>query len=254
MEVIILGSGTTTPLGYRASPSLFLKIERNFILFDIGPGALRQLTLAGVNHERIGHLFVTHFHPDHTADLVHFLFATRNPSVLERRRPFTITGPRGLKDLISGLQTVYREWLRIPLEIMGIEELDSVMGRERDYKDFKVSYCSTTHTAESLAYRVEDGRGKSIVYSGDTGFCDEIVELAGSASLLILESSFPAGREMDGHLTPLEAGRIAASAGVDRLLLTHFYPECLASDIAAQCRKSYGGELTLASDLLHVHI
>ena len=254
MEVIILGSGTAIPLGYRASPSLLLQIEGKSILFDIGPGALRQLTGAGVNHERIGPIFVTHFHPDHTADLVHLLFATRNPSILERRRPFTITGPRGLKGFIAGLQTAYGEWLRLPPEIMKIEELDTGMRSERDYEDFKVSYCSTTHTAESLAYRVEDGRGKSMVYSGDTGFCDEIVDLAGNASLLILESSFPEGRDMEGHLTPLEAGRIAALARVDRLLLTHFYPECLAADITAQCRKSYGGELTLASDLLHVHI
>jgi ribonuclease BN (tRNA processing enzyme) len=254
MELIILGSGTTIPLGYRASPSLLLQTGGQRILFDIGPGALRQLTRVGVAPESIGAIFVTHFHPDHTADLVHFLFATRNPGILERRRPFTVTGPKGLKDFITGLQTAYGDWLRLPAEILKIEELGTGMPKRRDEKGFKVKYCSTTHTAESLAYRVEDGRGKSMVYSGDTGFCDEIVELAGSASLLILEASFPEGREVKGHLTPFEAGRIAALAGADRLVLTHFYPECLAADITAQCRKSYGGELTLASDLLHVHV
>jgi ribonuclease BN (tRNA processing enzyme) len=231
-----------------------MHIQGKIILFDIGPGTLRQLTRAGVNHERIGTFFVTHFHPDHTADLVHLLFATRNPSVLKRRPPFTVTGPSGLKDFIRGLQTAYGECLELPADMMEIEEFDPGKRGERSYKDFKVSYCGTMHRAESLAYRVEDGRGKSVVYSGDTGFCDEIVDLAGGASLLILETSFPEGQEMEGHLTPLEAGRIATSAAVDRLLLTHFYPECLAADVAAQCRKTYGGELTLASDLLHVHI
>lgn len=254
MEAIILGSGTTIPLSFRASPSLLLRIEGKRILFDIGPGALRQLTRAGVNHERIGPIFLTHFHPDHTADLVHLLFVTRNPSILKRRRPFTITGPRGLRDFMTGLQNAYGDWLRLPPDMMNVEELDAESRGEGDYKDFKVSYCTTMHTAQSLAYRVEDRRGKSMVYSGDTGFCDEIVDLAAGASLLILEASFPEGQETEGHLTPLEAGRIAALAGVDRLLLTHFYPECLAADVTAQCRKSYGGELTLASDLLHVHI
>ncbi|MBW1798645.1 MAG: MBL fold metallo-hydrolase, partial [Deltaproteobacteria bacterium] len=110
------------------------------------------------------------------------------------------------------------------------------------------------HTPESLAYRVEDQHGKNVVYSGDTGFCEELVDLAKGADLLILESSFPDGEEVEGHLTPSQAGRIATLANVNRLVLIHFYPECLSTDITAQCRKSYGGELTLGSDLLHLRI
>ena len=94
----------------------------------------------------------------------------------------------------------------------------------------------------------------SLVYSGDTGFCDEIVSLADGTDLLILECSFPDDMKIEGHLTPSQAGRIASLAGVKKLLLTHFYSECLATDITTQCRKTYGGELVLARDLLHLDI
>ncbi|MBW2615942.1 MAG: MBL fold metallo-hydrolase, partial [Deltaproteobacteria bacterium] len=66
MELIILGSGTAIPLNHRASPSLALVIDGQLILFDMGPGTLRQLTKAGLNHEDIRRVFITHFHPDHT--------------------------------------------------------------------------------------------------------------------------------------------------------------------------------------------
>ena len=59
---------------------------------------------------------------------------------------------------------------------------------------------------------------------------------------------------MEGHLTPGEAGRIAAQAGAKRLLLTHFYPECEGEDILGQCRKAYSGEILLAEDLLRVTV
>jgi ribonuclease BN (tRNA processing enzyme) len=254
MELIHLGSGTGIPLNYRGSPSLVVMIDSDPIVFDMGPGSLRQLTKAGINFERIGLIFITHFHPDHTADLIQFLFATRNPSIIKRRRPFVITGPKGTKKLIARLQDSYVDCLSLPSEIMTIKELATNKKVEKDYGEFTLTACPVMHSPESIAYRIEDSSGKSFVYSGDTGFCKQIVDLAKGTDFLILECSFPEGNEVEGHLTPSEAGQIASLAGAKRLVLTHFYPECLETDITAQCRKTYGGELILASDFLHMHI
>ena len=101
MRLIILGSGTGNPLNDRASPALALITGSHLTLFDMGPGTLRQLARLGKHHERIGKIFFTHFHPDHTADLIHFLFATKNLSILEMRKPFTIIGPEGLQDFLK---------------------------------------------------------------------------------------------------------------------------------------------------------
>lgn len=254
MDVIILGSGTAIPLSDRGSPSLAMVIEGRPILFDMGPGTLRQLTRAGINYEQIERVFLTHFHPDHTADLIHLLFASRNPAVLKRRKPFVVTGPPGTGRLIAALHGAYPDWLGLPPEMMGVEELDMGRNVRRDWGDFTVMTTPTNHTAHSLAYRVEDHEGKAVVYSGDTGFCHEVVDLAQGADLMILESSFPNGDECEGHLTPSLAGRMAAMAGVERLILIHFYPECLLTDVSAQCRTCYTGELILGEDLLLVRV
>ncbi|MFH1630217.1 MAG: MBL fold metallo-hydrolase [Pseudomonadota bacterium] len=254
MKLIVLGSGTAIPLNERGSPSLVLLIEVAPVLFDIGPGTLRQLTRVGISHEKIERIFLTHFHPDHTADLIHLLFVTKNPAVLRRRNPFVITGPRGLRAFIKALQDAYNNWLTLPPEIMRIEELDTGEKTKSKYGRFTVTTAPMNHTPNSLAYRVEDGTGKAVVYSGDTGVCDEITDVARGADLLVLESSFPDEDACEGHLTPSMAGRIATLAGVKRLLLIHFYPECLRADIASQCRRTYGGELILGEDLLHISI
>jgi ribonuclease BN (tRNA processing enzyme) len=254
MQLIVLGSGTSIPLKDRSSPSLALILDDRTILFDLGPGALCQLARAGLDYEKVAQIFITHFHPDHTADIIHFIFASRNPTVLSRRVPFVITGPSGLKRLLTDIQDAYQNWLTLPSEAMKIDELETGKTSKREYDGFSIFTCPADHTPHSLAYRVETQSGKSLVYSGDTGFSNDIVEIAAGADLLVLECSFPDGKEVQGHLTPSQAGRIASQAKVRRLLLTHFYPECLATDIEAQCRKTYSGELILARDLLRVLI
>jgi ribonuclease BN (tRNA processing enzyme) len=254
MKIVVVGSGTGVPLLDRGSPCLLLMAGGEYTLFDLGPGALRQLLRIGVPHERIDRIFFTHFHPDHTADLVHFLFATRNPPVLATRRPFLLAGAGGLREFLEKLQKSYGKWLKLPDRTMGIDELEPMKPDRRDFKDFKVFSQPLQHTPHSLAYRVEEASGKSLVYSGDTGYSEELVDFAKGADLLVLECSFPEQNRVDHHLTPALAGRIAARANVKKLLVIHLYPEVLGSDMTGQIRLAYKGELVIGRDLLHVEV
>ena len=254
MEIIILGSGTTIPLAERACPSLAIFIENQFLLMDIGPGTVRQLAIAGLKHEDIDYICISHFHPDHTADIIHFIFATRHPPILKKRKLFTIIGPKGFNQFLTLLKKPYGRWLDLPSGLMKIEELNTGEKDKKEFDKFKIISAPLNHTPHSIGLRIEDNSGRTIVYSGDTGYCEEIVDLARGAGLLILESSFPDGQEIQGHLTPSQAGDIATRSGVKRLLLTHFYPECLKTDIEKQCRKTYHGDLILAADLMSLSV
>ena len=254
MRLTILGSGTTIPSRDRSSPSLALWIQGEPVLLDLGPGTLRQMARAGIRHEALRHIFLTHFHPDHTGDLVHFLFATRNPHVIRNRATVVIAGAAGLNDFIRRLQDAWGDWLKVSPEIMKVREFDLTEKFESEYRNFTVVTSPVDHTPHSLAYRLTDRKGRCVVFSGDTGYCDALVDLSVGADLLVLEASFPEGLAVQGHLTPAEAGKVATEAGVDRLVLTHFYPEVLDTDIEEQCRRSYGGELILARDLMHIQV
>jgi ribonuclease BN (tRNA processing enzyme) len=202
----------------------------------------------------VDQVLVSHFHPDHTADLTHFLFATRHPPVLAARTPFRIAGPEGLSSLVAALKQAYGRWIDIPGDLMTLLEWPLEQEGPRRLGSLTVRARPVPHTEHSLAYRIETPGGRTLVYSGDTGPSEGLIDLAKRCDLLILECSFPGEMQANGHLSPEQAGAVAAAAEPGKLLLVHFYPEVLGVDIAAGCRKAYRGELVLARDLMAVRV
>ena len=67
--------------------------------------------------------------------------------------------------------------------------------------------------------------GLKLVFSGDTAACPELEEAAAGADLLIHEATYADEEEkatLYGHSTFVQAGQLAARAGVRRLWLCHF--------------------------------
>jgi ribonuclease BN (tRNA processing enzyme) len=245
MELTILGSGTSIPSSRRGSSGYLLRSGSSLVLLDSGPGTLRRILEAGAELEELTHIFYSHNHVDHTADLVPFLFTSRNPCS-PRRSPLTIAGSAGFLSLLQGLSRLYGSWIEavsFPLELM---ELGS--GPQR-VGEFEVTSCPVPHTDSSRAVRLTGAGGRSLVYSGDTGESDDLADLASGCDLLLIESSMPDEERIPGHLTPALAGKIASKARPGRVLLTHFYPPCEKVDMLGQLWRTYDGEAALAEDL-----
>ena len=215
---------------------------------------MRRLLEAGGAINRLSYIFFSHLHPDHTGELVPFLFATKYPQTYRRRTPFTIVAARGFLDFYEKLKLAYGEWIELAPGLLKISELDTTGHDHLDCGLFDVDSLPMNHTDMSLAYRITGPDGTSVVYSGDTDLCDNLVTLARGVDVLICESALPDETKVPGHLTPSLAGRIATQAGVKKLVLTHFYPECDAVDVAEQCRKAYDGPLVLAEDLMEIEL
>lgn len=249
MELIILGSGTAIPTTRRSSPGLLIRVAGESLLFDGGSGTLKRLAEAGVDIREIDRVFYTHLHPDHTADLVPFLFALKNPDY-KRAKALYLSGPPGFNGFYRHLIGIYGESI-VPMDYS--LHLKDLKDETWALEGWSITAKSVIHTRQSLAYRIESG-GKAIVYSGDTDYCQAIIDLAMGSDLLVLECAFPNERRSPGHLTPSLAGEIASKARCQRLVLTHFYPVCEGYDLLSQCRKTYSGEVTLAEDLMRVTV
>lgn len=247
MEIIILGSGTGIPSLKRGAPGLVVRIGREVLLFDSGPGTLDRMLRVGIDYRKLDYIFYSHFHPDHVADLVPFLFACKYHSA-PRKKPLKIFGPKGLQNLYFNLLEVYGEWITPVKYLVEIKELD---GNPYKGKGWIIYNKPLMHTDYSIGYRIEKN-GKSVVYSGDTDYCKEIVELARNSDLLILECSFPERYRIKGHLTPKLAGRVARESGTKHLVLTHLYPVCDRYNILSGCRKEFKGKVTVAKDLYEI--
>jgi len=253
-SVTILGSGTCVPSLKRSSCAILMEIGETKLLFDSGPGTMHRLLQSGVEIFDIDVIFYSHFHPDHTGELVPFLFATKYPDSKKRNSGLTIAGGKGFTRFIHGLKAVYGDWLELPEDMLRFLEFDNNGLNSRQFACFAVDTMPMNHREESLGYRITDPDGKSIVYSGDTDTSENLVSLSQGADLLICESAMPDSLKVPGHLTPSLAGEMAARAHVSKLVLTHLYPECDQVDLTAQARKTYQGPLVIAEDLMKIEL
>ena len=254
MSVTILGSGTCVPSLRRSSCSILMKIRDKFLLFDSGAGTMRKLLEISVEIFDVSCVFYSHFHPDHTAELVPFLFANKYPDGSRRKIPLTLMAGKGFAKFYDDLKKVYGHWIELAPDLLTIGEFDNTSYDMRMFDDFKVESLPVDHNPESIAYRITSSGGKSVVYSGDTDVSENLVTLSKDADLLICESALPDELKVKGHLTPSLAGEIADRANVCKLVLTHFYPECDQVDIEKECRKTYSGPLLLAEDLMQINL
>lgn len=249
MEVIILGSGTGVPSARRGSPAAALQAGAILALIDLGSGTLRSLAVQGLDFNDLDLLCLTHLHPDHCSDLVPFLFATRYALGYTRQRPVYLLAAAGIREFLRRLEAAYGQWIEPPPGLLRIQELQPQGPDSFVYQDLRVQSMPVNHIAGSLAY-LFDYQGRRVVFSGDTDWSDDLITLAQGADLLVLEAANPF--KVAGHLTPEEAGRLAAQARVKRLLLTHFYPPCDQVDVRALAAAYFPGEIILATDGLRL--
>ncbi len=246
MELTILGSGTCAAVVQRSMAAYHLRLGGRNILLDIGDGALRRMLEAGLAYRDISAIFISHFHIDHIGDLVPFLWATCYTTQFERTDPLDIYGPPGLKKWYAGLGGVHGEWLletKFPIRLHELNE-------ERvEYAGAQITTLPMNHSVPVNGYRFERD-GRVFVYSGDTGPCETLIELARDADVLLVECAFPNEKPaLEYHMRPQDVARVAEQAGVRKMILTHMYPECEQVDLIAQCRNPGTTVIEIAEDL-----
>ena len=113
---------------------------------------------------------------------------------------------------------------------------------------FHVEAHQVVHPVTAFALRVT-ADGRTLVYSGDTGPCPALDEVAADAHLLLAEASFQTGDDNppDLHLTGADCGRTASKAGVERLVLTHIPPWHDPQVVLGEAVGEYDGKVELAT-------
>ncbi len=246
MQLAVLGSGTVVPTSERTAPAYWLEANGVRLLLDCGAGTLHRAASFGIPWASVTHIAITHFHIDHWGELPHYLFALRWGVEPPRGDPLTIIGPRGLRSRLAHLTDAYGDWVLHPEFPLEVVELDG--GATRHLTDTVVIETHPTpHSAESLAYAVRT-EGARLVYTGDTGFSESLAKWAEGCDLLLCECSLPEERAVDMHLTPAEVAKLARTAGVSRLVLTHVYPVFGARDPAALVGETFRGTVVTARD------
>lgn len=252
MKLTVLGSGTGWLRLDRRAPGYLVSVADFHILLDMGPGTLYQLLHLGLSLEDISAIFISHFHPDHVTDLIPFFFATRYQLGYRRQTPVNLITHRKFIEFHDGLMKAFGHWVLPPEGLIEYKLLTGDSLQCTTLGPFTVKTIGVKHNEESLAIRLESG-GKSLIYSGDTGLCEEIIELARDGDLLIVECANSPETGSPFHLGPEDIAQIASKAKPKRLLLTHFYPHS-ENPFLKPILEVYSGEILIARDLQTIEL
>jgi ribonuclease Z len=282
VKITLLGTGGPRPDPRRMATATLVTIGDDHLLFDAGRGVMVQAVRAGIPLDRIGPVFVTHHHFDHIGDLYDVML---NSWLHGRVAPLRIFGPPGTRRIVDALLTqVYDcdiDWRSLGEPTFGgwkpVDVEDVVAGPVAGLAEWVVRAEVVRHGDglglpeaflrrwTCLGYRIEAG-GKVIAISGDTVACEGLGRLAAGADVLV-QACFLARSEIVGeHFERLAAhtlacadtvGRIAAEAGVKKLVLTHHRPradDAVLAQLADDVARDFSGEIILGRDLMEIEV
>jgi ribonuclease BN (tRNA processing enzyme) len=275
-RAVLLGTaGGPTPKRGRAAPASVVLVDGVAYVIDCGNGVARQMVLAGLELNRIRHVFITHHHSDHNADFGTLLLLAWAAGL---STPVDTWGPPPLTQMTDLFLQMSAPDIDIRVADEGRPPLKPLIHahdvREAGVvvKDERVTVrCAVVHhpmVPVALAYRI-DGPDRSFVFSGDTTRADSLIALARGADVLVHEVLFPeayagqtggSARSIAKHIleshTPVEeVGKIAQDAGVKTLVLNHYVPDNnpdAEQSWLALARRHFKGEVILGRDLLDI--
>jgi ribonuclease BN (tRNA processing enzyme) len=239
LQLLVLGAGPAYSDDPGSVGSAYLvRDEHDAIVMDLGHGAFSRLAHA-IEPSSLRAVFISHLHPDHFIDLIpmrHYLCrAEFHPG-----RRLHVLAPDGLD---RRLDATY--------DLSGFAsaafDLESLAPGGYTAGGFVVEVRAVPHAAESFAFRVtvSDQPGPGIVYSGDCADADALLPLIQPGDTLLAEATFGRGPVPAGmpHLDGPTAGRLATTAGVRRLLLTHVRMGCDAEETVRAAGQHYEGRV-----------
>ena len=269
----VLGSGGPIADDGRASSGYIVWVDgKSKFLVDAGGGIFLRFGEAGARFEELEHIAISHFHTDHSTDLVALL---KSGYFSNRSRSLSISGPAaggdypGTYDYLGRLLAPehgayayldgYLDGSDGLVELKTIEvdpnTGESVRVYANSKTDIEILALGVPHgPVPALAYRIRIGQ-QSIVFSGDqNGNSKAFVDFARGNDVLVMHMPVPeniagVGRKL--HAPPSVIGKIAAETGAGKLVLSHFMARSLESleENVGEIRSHFDGSVVVADDL-----
>ncbi len=252
MKLTIAGCSGSYAGSSGAASCYLLEHDGAAVVLDMGNGALDPLAQYRDIYS-LDAVVLSHLHLDHIADVGGLYVARRyRPGGAPKQLP--LYGPSDVAARIGRMYapTDHEHDLGDSFDFTPFAPEPFVVG------PFTITVAPATHPVDAFSIRVE-ADGQVLVFSGDTGPTDTLVELARDADLLLAEASFLEGPDNPPnlHLTAREAVNHGARAGVRNLVLTHLVPWNDINDTIAEAEQArsdfaFDGELLIARTGLSV--
>jgi ribonuclease BN (tRNA processing enzyme) len=253
MLLTVLGCSGSVPGPESPASGYLLRAGDTSVVLDLGNGTFGALQRY-VDPFRLDGLILSHLHPDHCADVSALTVYRRYHPHPPQGEVLPVYGPLDAAErLIAAYAPNADE--RNRTDLSDLYAFRSYGGATARIGPLGVLAARVEHTCDAYAVRINHA-GRALVYSGDTGPCPQLVELATGADVLLAEASWPDRPDNPGgiHLSGKDAGEVAAAAQVGRLLLTHVPPWTDAEQVLTEARAAFDGPTELVRAGTHYDI
>lgn len=249
LELIVLGCNGSGPGPDGPASGYLVRAGDSAVWMDAGTGTFMELTRY-VDPADLAGVVLSHLHADHSADFFGFFHYVAYRTRPSRRIPVFL--PPGAIDRLGAFLDADADH---PFhQVLALEEVGA--GDTRTAGALTLSFAPAAHSVPTNAIRV-DAEGRSLVFSGDTGPGGGFPALAAGADLMLCEAGLDGERGpgvFPHHLSGVEAGALAAEAGVGRLVVTHVAPTLPQDLVVAQAARAFGGPTLAAVPGLQVTV
>jgi len=225
-EVLCVGTSDAFGAGGRRQSAYLVRAAGSSLLLDCGATTATGLASLGVDRNEVDAIAVSHYHGDHFGGIPALLLAAVYND--DRRRPLAVAGPVGVEERVRAAAAALGHGL--DGREIGFELRFHELRAEAPLRlgGFELEAFPTYHAPESCPHGLlcrADGR--TIAFSGDTGWFDELPERVAGADLFLCECTLDRkGYPYHLSLEELAPRRHAFRCG--RTLLTHLGPEVRA--------------------------
>ena len=225
VSVKFLGSGDAFGSGGRLQICILIEAAGAKFLLDCGASALISMKRFGVSSADIDKILITHLHGDHFGGIPFFILDSQ--LISKRTKPLLIAGPPSIKDRIySAMEIMFPGSSRVKQKFrIEFQELQAGARTEMDQVFVTAEGVAHASGSPSYALRIECA-GKSIVYSGDTEWTDNLIKVVRGADLFIAEAYFYE-KKIKFHLDYQTLMEKKDKLGCKRIILTHMSDDML---------------------------
>ena len=249
MNLTLLGTSGAYPLKGDACSGYLIQSKHKNILIDCGSGVFSYLQKI-VNFNELDAVFISHMHPDHFIDLISMRYAMRYGDFKDRLNVYV---PKSAINYLNQLSSSLSETKPFFERAFNLEEYDE---GEYHFDDITIQPFLVEHSVLSHGMKVTHNN-KTLVYSSDTKLCDSLSRNLKDVDVFLSENALGGGAPIHqpiNHLFSSEAGELAQSCNVKKLVLTHFW----ATSDRELCRKEasekYSGEIVIGEQGLTISI
>jgi ribonuclease BN (tRNA processing enzyme) len=240
LTLTVLGTASPHPRPDRPCSGYLLRGGGAEVWVDAGPGTFAELQ-RHTDPARLTAVWISHLHADHCADLLSAVYGLAYGG-LTPPVPVTVYAPAGCAQRLAGFfGRPDADFLKGILDFRTLHD-----GHRAHHGDLVLTARAVDHDVEAYGLRAEAG-GRVLAYSGDSGPCPSLTELARDADLFLCEADIDEHREGEQiHLTPEDAGTTARRAGARELLVTHVGPTLTPEEATARAASAFGGPTATA--------